>query len=1393
MAVEIDLSNASIPGLPKKMEVKNAAEEATLKELLKVFQETQKIADKTQKSIEKLAASGKKAGGPSTASSDKDDPAAAKASKQSTSAATQNAKAQSAAARATGATAKANTASAKAAQSSAKAVASMGSTMLKLGGAFGLVIGAVVRSADLISSFGKGVADLSEELSNVGDDMGRAASSLSNIPIVGDFLAKTLGAVAKNAERVYGEYTKLTSIGATFGGSMNAMIRSASGAGLTMEQFNSVLKNNSEALIYLGGTTEAGAKQFAQLGKAMKQSQLSGELLRMGFTTEQVNEGMASYVNIMGRTGALQNMTTQQIAQGSSAYLKDLDALAKITGEERAAKQKEREALLKDAQFRARMATLSEDQQREIGNLIQSVPKEHQAAVKDMVTTGRVTSQEAARFAAMMPKAAQNFIGVGQALNRGEKLTKSSMDRVRDNYIDEAKDSLKRNQNLLINSRNFDNETIGMAEAANKTKGAFAQAAAEQEKTNKAAGDVEKIARFKQQIAETGNKFTEALMNTGALDTMMSAFQGLANFTMTFLMPMFNGLMKVVGIAAKIIGAVLTPVFDVLASIMEPVTKAFEVVGRILETILEPAIAVVSGALKVVAFPLQIFGKTISLLIDVIELGLTPVIALFKLAMWPVVKTFELLSSATDFVLEGFDKFRWFIGDLIDKILAWLPKMLGGISKEEAERRKAVREAGREEYNNKRQATKAAEEEANARKNNKKATEDESAAKKKASATESKPKDKLEQQKQQDQKLKDRFGRPTADDYTQRMQATSAKLQALQGPEKRSAPIQQKEARGTGGDIRSNQQSDLTKSIETYNVAGKILTKEQYDEFVKQNPLVGPLSSKAQEALKNARTKPKSVETYEINGRLVTKEKYDEFVKLYPDTAKLAESTGVMKATRSKNVDTGGLNQKDESEKKSPVSDMFSSLVDKIKNLFPTTKAAPSPMEKPQFWNKVFEKQSDIPDITAASMRMGEDFDDISKTMSELGKKGLKPFQSEILDFTKALKDEDLFDAVDESAKKLGNAIGSSLAGGGNYRPGGGKAGGGGSGGGGAGGGAGGGRTSSAGSGRQLAGGGSFSGGGGGGGGSSSGGSSGAGSSGGGSGGGSGGSEKSPGFGGEGSGSGAQGSQDKQKSQTGFTEGNPKGDNPIKNVIEAGAGYNVVERPSGAQEKMIGARNWRNNNPGNIENGSFAKGFGSLGGDPRFAIFPDFQAGRKAKSKLIFDGKNYKDLDLKAAISRYAPPSENNTTSYQNAVLQAVGGQNKKMSEYSESERNSIMNAMEKVEGFKVGKVVSMTASVSPKGSGGQMPKMADGGVTTGPSIAGEAGPEAVVPLPDGRAIPVNIVGGGMMKGQTELANLLTSLNSKMDQLIYINGAIADLNNSQLRAQKNKNPELIGA
>lgn len=148
--------------------------------------------------------------------------------------------------------------------------------------------------------------------------------------------------------------------------------------------------------------------------------------------------------------------------------------------------------------------------------------------------------------------------------------------------------------------------------------------------------------------------------------------------------------------------------------------------------------------------------------------------------------------------------------------------------------------------------------------------------------------------------------------------------------------------------------------------------------------------------------------------------------------------------------------------------------------------------------------------------------------------------------------------------------------------------------------------------------------------------------------------------------------------------------NDIAEVIEAGAGYIIVRRPSGAVQKLTGVRNWRNNNPGNIEFGDYARAMGAIGTDGRFAVFPTYDMGKKAKEKLIFEGKNYRGLTLDQAIARYAPPSENLTAMYQKVVLAAVNGINKLMSQYTPTERNKILAAMERVEGFKVGQVTDL-------------------------------------------------------------------------------------------------------
>lgn len=154
----------------------------------------------------------------------------------------------------------------------------------------------------------------------------------------------------------------------------------------------------------------------------------------------------------------------------------------------------------------------------------------------------------------------------------------------------------------------------------------------------------------------------------------------------------------------------------------------------------------------------------------------------------------------------------------------------------------------------------------------------------------------------------------------------------------------------------------------------------------------------------------------------------------------------------------------------------------------------------------------------------------------------------------------------------------------------------------------------------------------------------------------------------------------------------------IRKIITAKKGRsNVLELNDGSVVKRTGNRNWRNNNPGNIEyyKGKFAPKMGAIGTDGRFAIFPDYATGRNAKEQLIFNEAKYKNKTLTAAIAKYAPKIENNTARYQRAVLAAVGGQNKRMSDYSAAERKKIMDAMEHEEGYRVGTVEVIKAAPS--------------------------------------------------------------------------------------------------
>lgn len=161
---------------------------------------------------------------------------------------------------------------------------------------------------------------------------------------------------------------------------------------------------------------------------------------------------------------------------------------------------------------------------------------------------------------------------------------------------------------------------------------------------------------------------------------------------------------------------------------------------------------------------------------------------------------------------------------------------------------------------------------------------------------------------------------------------------------------------------------------------------------------------------------------------------------------------------------------------------------------------------------------------------------------------------------------------------------------------------------------------------------------------------------------------------------------------------------PIQTIIKSGPGFIVIQTPDGEVQRRTGRRNWRNNNPGNLEYGPFARSKGAIGTDGRFAVFPTLDQGMMAKRALVF-GPRYINLTIAGAISKYAPPSENNTNSYINAVVSATGaGRNTPLSNLSASQQEAMLSAINRMEGFKVGSITTMAAS-APVAESKKIPK----------------------------------------------------------------------------------------
>jgi len=412
-----------------------------------------------------------------------------------------------------------------------------------------------------------GMANIMSTLSRLDNSMTAAASSMSMIPIVGGTLATVFGAVAGAAERTYKAFQVAASVGANFGGSITEMVRSASAAGLTFDQFSGIVSRTGSDLALLGGSTAEGAKRLAELGKEIrKPGGVGKELAALGYTTEQINEGMAKYGGMLSRTGALQGMSNTQLVNQTAQYLTNLDAVSKLTGQNKKDLEDQRAQMVRDAQIRNTLRKLDATSQEELMSFLQTLPEEMREGAKEVIATGTATSDAGKAYLQYMNQSGSELIAMNQQIRNTGKFTKENNQQLQRTVQREVKNLA--NTDLAENMRLFgDKAAQGFFGAVDEVAARDKTLAQIQKEQQDAAAerlrkeqlgikevDPQTLKNFQEKIANISNQFSALLMNSGLLDTFMSTFDLLVKFISNTVVPAFTWLGNNIGLVAAVLG-----------------------------------------------------------------------------------------------------------------------------------------------------------------------------------------------------------------------------------------------------------------------------------------------------------------------------------------------------------------------------------------------------------------------------------------------------------------------------------------------------------------------------------------------------------------------------------------------------------------------------------------------------------------------------------------------------------------------------------------------------------------------------------------------------------------------------------------------------------------------
>ena len=182
-----------------------------------------------------------------------------------------------------------------------------------------------------VSMMGKGEVRMSAFGAHLNDSL------IKKLPLVGGLfggVTSTVVAGVSILETWNTESKKLAPAGATFGNSLLEFAETSAKTRLSMDELNSVVGSNIEKFSALGPNINQGIRNFTKFSDAFftPGNKANEELLRMGYTFKDVNEGMVDFLYYTRRTSKNTIDVNVDTQKGFMSYMRNLDMLTKMFG-----------------------------------------------------------------------------------------------------------------------------------------------------------------------------------------------------------------------------------------------------------------------------------------------------------------------------------------------------------------------------------------------------------------------------------------------------------------------------------------------------------------------------------------------------------------------------------------------------------------------------------------------------------------------------------------------------------------------------------------------------------------------------------------------------------------------------------------------------------------------------------------------------------------------------------------------------------------------------------------------------------------------------------------------------------------------------------------------------